>query len=158
MHQGRSEALACALGFFSIGLGVAEIVAPRLFARAADARVSDGVIRLCGAREIANGVGILLAWKRGPWLWARVAGDAIDIAATRRPAALAALAGVTALDIAAAAAVSREENRPPPRRFDYSDRSGFPRPAAEMRGVARAGGAATGATAAGPARPTAHTR
>ena len=137
MHQGRTEALACGLGFFSIALGVAEIVAPRLCARASDARVSDHVIRLYGVREIANGVGLLLAWKRGPWLWARVAGDAFDIASVRRPAALATLAGVTALDIAAASTVSTEENRPPRRHFDYSNRSGFPRPAAQMRGAAR---------------------
>lgn len=142
MHQGRSkavtEALACGLGFFSIGLGVAELVAPRLFVRAAHARVSESVIRLYGVREIVTGVGILMAWNRGPWLWGRVAGDALDIASVRKPAAMAALAGVSALDIAAATAVTREENRPPQRLFDYSDRSGFPRPAHEMRGAAQA--------------------
>jgi hypothetical protein len=137
MHQGRSQAVARGLAFFSIALGVTEVLFPRTIARLADARVAAGVIRLCGVREIANGVGMLLAWKRAPWLWGRVAGDLVDIAATRRPAALAALAGVTALDVAAAAAVGREESRAPRRRFDYSERSGFPRPAAEMRGAAR---------------------
>jgi hypothetical protein len=136
MHQGGSEAVACGLGFFSIALGTAEILFPRAIAGLADARLSPGMVRLCGMREIVNGVGILFAWKRGPWLWARVAGDALDIAGTRRPAAIAALAGVTALDVATATAVSRDENRPPRRRFDYSNRSGFPRPAAEMRGIA----------------------
>ena len=142
MHQSRSEAVneafACGLGFFSIGLGLAELIAPRLIGQLAGARVSPDVIRLYGVREIATGVGLLIAWKRGPWLWGRVAGDALDIASAQRPAAIAALAGVTALDIAAATAVTREENRPPRRRFDYSDRSGFPRAVEEMRGAARA--------------------
>lgn len=138
MHQGRSEAVACALGFFSIGLGIAELVAPRLIGNLAGARVSANVIRLYGMREIATGVGLLMAWKRGPWLWGRVAGDALDIASVQRPAAMVALAGVAALDIATATAVTREENRPPRLLVDYSDRSGFPRPVEEMRGTAQA--------------------
>jgi hypothetical protein len=136
MRQSRHEAVACGLGWFSIALGVTEVLFPKAVAATLDARVSPGVVRMCGAREIVTGIGILLAWKRAPWVWARVAGDAVDIAATRRPAALAALAGVTALDVVTAAQLSREENRPPPRRYDYSDRTGFPRPAAEMRGAA----------------------
>lgn len=138
MHQGRTQAVACGLGFFSIGLGLVELIAPRMVANAAGARCSDNLVRLCGVREIVTGIGILMAWKRAPWLWARVAGDAVDIAMTRRPAAIAALAGVTAVDLATAAQLSREENRPPRRVFNYSDRSGFPRPVAQMRGVARA--------------------
>jgi hypothetical protein len=51
---------------------------------------------------------------------------------------MVALAGVTALDLAAATAVTRAENRPPRRPVDYSDRSGFPRPVEQMRGAARA--------------------
>ena len=138
MHQGRAQTVACGLGFFSIALGVTEIAFPRMVAKLSGARVSDNVIRLYGVREIATGVGLLMAWNRGPWLWGRVAGDALDIASVQKPAAIAALAGVTALDIAAATAVTREENRPPQRLFDYSDRSGFPRPAHEMRGAAHA--------------------
>ena len=138
MHQSRAQTLAAGLGFFSIGLGLAELIAPRLVRQAMGFRCSDSVVRLYGAREIATGVGILLAWKRAPWVWARVAGDALDIASSRSPAGIAALAGVTAVDIATAARLSHEENAPPPRRFDYSNRSGFPRPADEMRGVARA--------------------
>ena len=138
MHQGRTQAVACGLGFFSITLGVIELVAPRFVARLSGARISPNLVRLYGVREIATGVGLLMAWKRGPWLWGRVAGDALDIVSVRNPAARAALAGVTAIDIAAASAVTREENRAPQRVYNYSDRSGFPRPAAEMRGAARA--------------------
>jgi hypothetical protein len=111
-------------------------------------------VRLYGARELVNGVGILLAWKRAPWVWARVAGDALDIATSRSPTGIAALAGVTAVDIATAAQLSREENAPPRRHYDYSSRSGFPLPPAEMRGVARAKAAAS----VGQAPPMAHTR
>ena len=138
MHQGRTQAVACGLGFFSITLGVIELVAPRFVARLSGARISPNLVRLYGVREIATGVGLLMAWKRGPWLWGRVAGDALDIVSVRNPAARAALAGVTAIDIAATSAVTREENRAPQRVYNYSDRSGFPRPAAEMRGAARA--------------------
>ena len=137
MHQGRTQAVARGLGWFSIGLGIAEIVAPRLVAQAAGLRCADNVVRLYGAREIINGVGILLARKRAPWMWARVAGDALDIATARRPAAIAALGAVTVIDVATAAQLSREENQRA-QLYDYSDRSGFPRPPAEMRGAARA--------------------
>jgi hypothetical protein len=115
MHESRAQTVACGLGFFSIALGVTEILFPRLIAHASGARVPPAVVRLCGVREIVNGVGILIAWKRAPWLWARVAGDALDIATARHPTAIATLSGVTALDIATAAQLSREENRPPRR-------------------------------------------
>jgi hypothetical protein len=137
MYQGRTQAVARGLGIFSIALGVAGLVAPRLLAQAAGSRGSANMVRLCAVREIVTGVGILMAWKRAPWVWARVAGDAVDIAMARRPAAIAALAGVTAVDIATAAQLSREENRPPALVYDYSDRSGFPKAAAQMRGAAR---------------------
>ena len=138
MHKSRADAVARGLGFFSIALGLAEIVAPRLVKQAAGMRCSESMVRLYGVREIVTGVGILISWKRAPWVWGRVAGDALDIASARRPAALVALAGVTALDVATAAQLSREEQPSLPYTYhDYSDRSGFPRPASEMRGVGR---------------------
>lgn len=135
MRQSRAQAVACGLGFFSIALGVSELVAPRFVSKLVGFKVSDNTVRLYGAREIATGIGILLAWNRAPWVWGRVAGDALDIATTGRPAAIGALAGVTALDVGTAIALHRD-NPFPERTFDYSDRSGFPRPAAEMRGRA----------------------
>ena len=137
MHQGRTQAVARGLGWFSIGLGIAEIVAPRMVAQAAGFRCSDNVVRLYGAREILNGIGLLLARKRAPWMWARVAGDALDIATARRPAGIAALGAVTVIDVATAAQLSREETQRA-QLSDNSDRSGFPRPPTEMRGAARA--------------------
>ena len=53
--------------------------------------------------------------------------------------ALAAVAGVTALDVVCGASLARHA-RPKPRpltAIDYSRRSGFPKPAEQMRGAAR---------------------
>lgn len=139
MRQGRAQAVARALGWFSIGLGLAELIAPRMVARAAGLEGRERLLQAYGAREIATGIGILFARNRRPWIAARVAGDALDIAtltARRRnasaAAALAAVAGVTALDAYTVAALRHR----PRRVVDYSSRSGFPRPAAEMRGAA----------------------
>jgi hypothetical protein len=150
MHQGRAQAMrnsadgvASSLGWFSIGLGVAELVAPRLMARASGLKGQETLLRLYGAREIATGIGILLAWDRKPWVWARVAGDALDLATLSRgkhpnaTTAMAAVAGVTALDVGTAAGLHLAERKAARPRFDYSDRSGFPKPAQQMRGIAK---------------------
>jgi hypothetical protein len=138
MYQGRAQAVARALGWFSIGLGLAELLAPRMMARASGMEGRERLLQAYGVREIASGLGILLSLNPRPWIASRVAGDALDIAtlATGRnrhsTAALAAVAGVAALDVYATAAM-----KPEPRPFfDYSTRSGFPRPASEMRGAA----------------------
>jgi hypothetical protein len=159
MRQGRSEALASGLGWFSIGLGVAELLAPRFMARAAGVEAGERMTRLCGAREIAVGIGLLAARDKTPWMWGRVAGDALDLAVVsagsgpKAAAALGAVAGITALDVAAARRLG--ERRRPRRIFDYSDRSGFPRPAHEMRGLARAPTASRSWTEASAVQPAA---
>jgi len=102
-----------------------------------------------GLREIATGVGILASANPRPWIWGRVAGDALDLASLsdglrhdnpRRGSAgfaLLAVAGVTVLDVIAVKALGARQQREELRRFDYSSRSGMPRPASAMRGVAR---------------------
>ena len=75
-HSARS--LARGLGWFSIGLGVVQLVAPRQVTRFIGMPGSDGVIRACGLREIATGVGILLADDPKPWIYGRIGGDALD--------------------------------------------------------------------------------
>ena len=138
MYQGRAQAVARALGWFSIGLGLAELLAPRMVARASGMEGRERLLQAYGVREIASGLGILLSLNPRPWVASRVAGDALDIAtpttgrSTNATAALAAVAGVAALDVYATAAL-QPEARP---FFDYSMRSGFPRPASEMRGAA----------------------
>lgn len=146
------EALARGLGWFSIGLGLAEVLAPHRLARALGMRGQEHVFQAYGWREIATGIGILAAKDPTPWIWGRVGGDALDLATlaggfhdhNRRKdnvgLALAAVAGVTALDVYCATALSsddgRQTRRPQPMR-DYHDRSGLPRPPDQMRGAAR---------------------
>jgi hypothetical protein len=106
----RARTLARALGWFSIGLGAVEILAPGAVARFLGSE-RRGLVRGFGAREIAAGIGILAGDRVAPWIWARVAGDALDLAALgfaiargrRRNALIAtgAVAGVTALDLLA---------------------------------------------------------
>jgi uncharacterized membrane protein len=80
---GSVEPLARALGWFSLGLGFAQLAAPRrvanLIGLPGDAD-DQKVMRLVGAREIASGFGILAQAKPTPWLWGRVGGDAMDLA------------------------------------------------------------------------------
>ena len=109
----NSERLAAGLGWFSIGLGVAEVLAPRAVARGIGLRGRRPAVtltRLCGLREIASGVGILRERRPAGWVWSRVVGDAMDLALfgagfvargtnrKRLAAATAAVAGVTAVD------------------------------------------------------------
>ena len=104
---------ARALGWFSLGLGAAEIVAPRAVARAMGTRAGKtnrATLRAFGLRELACGIGIL-ARPRAPWFWARLVGDVVDIAflarvwsgrRTRRiytMSSLASVVGITLLDV-----------------------------------------------------------
>ncbi|HEV2802724.1 MAG TPA: SRPBCC family protein [Pyrinomonadaceae bacterium] len=82
----NEEKLARGLGWFSIGLGLAELLAPREIARIAGVKGKHtGLIRLFGLREIAHGIGIFAQDAQGqrPALavWSRVVGDALDLAA-----------------------------------------------------------------------------
>jgi hypothetical protein len=145
-----AHALAQGLGWFSIGLGLVELLAPGNLARFLGMEERTDLIRTYGAREILTGVGILSQDDPVPWLWGRVGGDALDLgtlAMGLRPAhprrgnvslAIAAVAGVMALDLICAQALSGRERRPPPRRIrDYSARRGMPHPPDVMRGAAR---------------------
>ena len=113
-----TDALARGLGVFSIALGLMEVVAPRALARFLGMEGSETLIRGYGLREIATGVGILASNDPTPWIWGRVAGDALDIATLvtgyegdnpkkdNVTLALAAVAGVTALDVYCGQALS----------------------------------------------------
>lgn len=167
--SGSAKGLARGLGWLSLGLGVAELVAPRSLGRAIGADVSPVLVRACGLRELASGIGILTSSDPRPWLWGRVAGDALDLAVlapalgqgNRRGGvaglAFGTVAAVTALDITCAARLERERAQIPPEwrrpaRRDYSDRSGFPRSPAAMRGRGRARPGAEGASGLGTVR------
>src|SRR5689334_2427183 len=71
--QVRGEGLAKGLGWFSIGLGLAEMASPQSVAQLVgieDGARTRAMIRGYGARELANGVAIL-SQPDARWLWAR---------------------------------------------------------------------------------------
>ena len=117
-----AERLAHALGWFSITLGLAEVLAPRLVSRLVGGRGDSAtLVRLYGIREIVSGMMIFGQGSRPTAaVWSRVAGDAIDIATlaaaassgTTRKGALALatanVLGVTALDVYCAHELGRE--------------------------------------------------
>lgn len=127
----RSRQLAEALGWFSVGLGLAQVLAPRAVSRAIGVNGHPLLMRAFGMRELASGIGILnrnaSRETAAGWLWARVAGDAMDLAMlgtalasprslarnrrSRVMMATAAVAGITALDVLAGARQS-EQNKP----------------------------------------------
>jgi hypothetical protein len=142
------DAMTRGLGWFSIGLGLLELAAPRRLGGALGLERRSGLLQFYGAREILAGLGILAARRPAAWLWARVAGDALDLA-TLAPglregnrqrgfaaAAAAAVAGITLLDIYCA--MQSGEEKPVNRGLlkDYSARSGFPQSPEMMRGAA----------------------
>ena len=149
--QQLTRRAARTLGWFSIGLGLVELMAPVRTARVTGQRGRETLVRSYGMREIVTGVGLLTARNPTPWLWARLGGDALDAATllsrTDRSRAgrhsgwaLAAVGTVAAVDLASAllsqrttakaAASARPEVR------DYSGRSGLPAPPDAMRGRA----------------------
>lgn len=79
----EARQLSLGLGAFSIGLGLAELMAPRPIAAALGQNNRTGVatLRLFGAREIAAGLGLLSAPAHAARMWSRVAGDALDLVA-----------------------------------------------------------------------------
>lgn len=143
------DALAKGLGYFSIGLGVLELAAPRALCRALGLAGHETVVRAYGVREIVNGVAILASHDATPWIWTRVAGNGLDIATVvsgsrdgtsgkeNTALALTALVGVTALDVICATGLTKEKGSRSTARSDYRDRSGFPKGVEAARGAAR---------------------
>ncbi len=121
MRYVPGNSLARFLGYFSIGLGMAEVLAPRAIARLSGIR-QEGLLRAYGVREIVSGIGILNSSRPTYWLWGRVLGDMLDLAAaganfaeadrtqrSRLMATAAALVSVTALDLVCATQLSAAE-------------------------------------------------
>lgn len=107
--------LARGLGWFSLGLGLAELIGARPLAKLVGvSSANQGIFRALGVREIGTGIRILAGNNPAPGLWWRVGGDIMDLAllgaATMSPkanrgriaAATAVVAGVTALDLISA--------------------------------------------------------
>jgi hypothetical protein len=126
---GVRRRIAAGLGGFGIGLGFAELLAPRMLARVLGIASHAAprppasivwVLRALGARDIVSGVGILTQPRPAGWLWSRVAGDAIDLSLlgvafgalrqanrVRLAGTMAAALGVAALDLLAAVHFTR---------------------------------------------------
>jgi uncharacterized membrane protein len=127
-RSGSPHALAAAqrrargLGFLSLGLGIAQLAAPRAFNRAIGLgeRPSRHAATFgVGLRELATGLGLLSRRRPTGWLWMRVAGDVMDLAMlgralgakrANRPRVLGAMAaagGLTILDLVTARQLAR---------------------------------------------------
>ena len=116
--------VAKGLGAFSFALGIPQLLAPgrvnRLIGVRDDA-TSRMWMRAVGVREIAAGFGIFSRRRPTEWLWARVAGDTMDLALlgsalrskrrsnvpTRTLAATGAVAGAFAADLADSVRLTR---------------------------------------------------
>jgi len=161
-----SDRLARNLGWFSIGLGIVELLAAEKLTGALGMRGKENLVRAFGLREITSGI-ITLSVDKQAGLTSRIAGDALDIATLatamqpdnpkRDNAALALLmvAGVTFLDIVAAGANTIRHTRHIGQRRNYGDRSGFPQGLEAARGAARKKLEDLRATTPGNERPTA---
>lgn len=125
LSPGAAHGISTGLGWFSIGLGLAQVLAPGRVARPLGLQGHERLVQVCGLREIVCGIGVLTTRgaDRAPWMAARVMGDILDIAAVSAgtasgPAegraaggsALAGLAGIAALDAACAQALATERS------------------------------------------------
>lgn len=119
-ETGGRDIFAKGLGWFSIGLGLSEIFAPREVARLIGVKNRPAIFIALGVRELLSGIGILSARRPAGWLWSRVAGDVMDlsllgVAFTERGSgkervegAAASVAGVMIADVVCALQHSRE--------------------------------------------------
>src|SRR5687767_8189370 len=88
LPNASAKKLARGLGWFSIGLGLAELLAPRAIASISGVpKGRTGLIRLYGLREIASGITIFSQKNPAGGVWSRVAGDALDLASLGAAAA-----------------------------------------------------------------------
>lgn len=145
-----ADRLGRALGWFSMGLGLAELLAAPKLTKALGAEGNETIVRAMGARELVHGV-LCLSLNNDYGAWSRVAGDMVDLAGLAAlfrednpkkanvGMAIAAVLGCTIADLAAAQSIHSLHSRKgePPR--DYSDRSGFPKGIGYSRGKASRG-------------------
>ena len=178
------ESLANFLGMFSLGLGLAQMIAPEGMSKLVgikDAEGNRGLMRALGAREFSNGIAILSRQQPEKAMWSRVAGDAVDIATlaaagasprTNRGGvaiAAASVLGVTALDVYCARELTRAKageagirmtrsvvvNRPPHDLYAFwHEFENFPRFMRHVKSVSATGPGISHWVVAGPADST----
>jgi uncharacterized membrane protein len=125
--------VAGCLGWLSVGLGLAALLAPRKLGELTGVDDRQGLIRLVGVRELVSGIGLLTQPSKSPWLWSRVAGDLMDLAVlgsahrgtgrgrSRAIGTAAVVAAIGAADAAASLLESRRAARVAP--DTYFDRT-----------------------------------
>jgi uncharacterized membrane protein len=122
-HHHKTDRLARALGCASLGLGVVPLTAPNavsVLSGVDDSPWARITVRLVGVRELFHAAVLLGSRRPAPWVWTRVAGDALDLtllgcSLTNRTgrrrrrvmAVMAAVAGITAVDLYTALRGSR---------------------------------------------------
>ena len=129
-----TDRLARGLGWLSIGIGLAEIVAPGALARAVGLEGKEGLMRAYGAREIGVGVGALTLADPSPAMWSRFGGDLLDLGVLaigarngdeeqRRNAgiAIAAVAAITVVDLLVAAGLDSNKREMKRRTKSYRE-------------------------------------
>ena len=124
-RDGAEDRMAKALGWFSIGLGLPQVLAPGQVNRligVEDTARNRAIMRAVGLRELTGAAGILDRPRPSGFLFARVAGDAMDLALLgaalasersdreRVTAAATAVAGVAVLDVIASTKTSRSSD------------------------------------------------
>lgn len=98
-----SKRIAQGLALVGIGIGIAEVVAPKALARCAGIGRHSNLVQAAGVREILTGLLVLAAGNPKAWLWTRVSGDAMDATVLARglrlsnPDCLRAMAATLAL-------------------------------------------------------------
>ncbi|MDP1847831.1 MAG: SRPBCC family protein [Solirubrobacteraceae bacterium] len=124
-HPGNAapqDPMAKGLAVFSFALGIPQTLMPGRVNRligVKDTTTSRAIMRAVGVRELVAGVGIFTDRRPAGWIWARVAGDTMDLALlgsalrnkskspTRTLAATGAVAGAFAADVIDGVRLSR---------------------------------------------------
>jgi len=115
------------LGVFSLALGAAELFASQQIGKALEAEDSTGLIKAFGARELVAGLALVAAPAVSTNVWARVAGDVMDLTALGAAAqraqqnrvvwgTLAFVVAVTVLDVVVARGLDRTTGKMLPAR------------------------------------------
>jgi hypothetical protein len=142
-----ADSFGRALGWFSMGLGLTELFAPKVLTRWLGVEGNEGLVRAYGAREIASGV-LCLSVNNDYGAFSRAAGDMIDLASLAAAyrddnpkkanvgIAIAAVTGIAIIDAIAGQSIRSLHSRKGEPVRDYSDRSGFPKGIGYSRGKA----------------------
>ncbi len=74
-----SKRLSQVLGWGSVGCGLGLLTFADGIGRLFGARRRSGLVRALGVRDVLIGMGLLTQRDPRPWLWARVAGEVMDL-------------------------------------------------------------------------------